>query len=414
MSFFIWFIYGASFLGIFTTIFYLLVLYENRENFKNPKPTRYPKVSIIVAAFNEKERIENTIKSLLNLEYPKGKIEYIFVDDESKDNTLEIMKKYESKNFKVFSKKNGGTADARNYGIKRASGEIIVTLDADSYVDSDALMKMIGYFDNPKVIAVTSGMKVHKPKGILQRIQHIEYLMNIFLKKVAAFINCIYVTPGPFSAYRKVFFDKYGVYDVDNVAEDMELAMRMQSHGYIIESAPDACSYTVAPSNFGPLLNQRIRWYKGSMDNMWKYKFMFSKKYGTLGLLYLPSAIISVIFTFAILAYSSQLLFNNVKQFFSNMIAIHFDITKVLNFKIDWFYLSPGLITAISLVCFLFGTVLVFGGRWISNDKGKFVASYILVLFLYMPLYAVWWLSAIFYKTTGKKIKWAGVVWKKD
>lgn len=407
-------IYVSAFVGLFMSLTYLLTVFENRTNLGSPKPKKHYSVSIIIPAFNEEGRIKKTIQSLLNLDYPKHLYEVLVIDDGSIDTTWKEIQRFKSHCVRIFSKTNGGKASALNYGIKRAKGDIIVTLDADSFVDKNALKNMVGYFDNPKCMAVTPAMKIWKPKSLLQRIQFVEYLMGIFVKKAASYLNCIHVTPGPFSAYRKSFFEKHGYYDEGNLTEDMEVALRIQSKNFVIENAPNAYSYTIGPSRFKALYSQRTRWYLGFINNVWRYRQLFGRQYGTLGMFYLPAAFISVFLTIALVFYMFKLFFHNVYQSITNLWYINFDFMKILNFRFDWFYWTPNTIAAISFLTLAVGSIVFLLGRRISNDKEPFLASYVLSLFLYAPLYTLWWLSSIAYKVTGKDIKWGGVVWKKD
>lgn len=408
-------IYVSAFFGIFSSLVYFLTLYENRSNIKDPKPNKFLSVSVIVPAFNEDGRIKRTVDSLLKLNYPKNLLEIILVDDGSKDNTLKEMQSYSSeKQIKIFSKNNGGKASALNLGIKNAKGEIVVSLDADSFVDKNALMNMIGYFNNPKVMAVTPSMKVWKPKNWLQKIQFIEYMFGIYLRKAAAFLGCIHVTPGPFSAYRKSFFQKYGGYKEGNLTEDIEVALRIQSNNFIIENSANAHSYTVAPSGFDSLFRQRLRWYVGFLNNVWDYKHLFSRKYGTLGLFYLPSAFLSIIFITSMVFYSLKILFTNTYSWLINIRSIDFDIFKLINFKIDWFYFTPNIVVLMTILSILIALIAIYIARVISKDKEKIASRFLWSALLYGYLYTLWWLVSFAYKATGKKVTWSGMTWKKD
>lgn len=407
-------IYIASFFALFSTFVYLLTMYENKGNMSSPRAKKLPKVSIIVPAFNEEGRIRKTADSLLNLNYPKNLLEIILVDDGSTDGTWNDMKAYASKTAKIFQKKNGGKASAMNYGLARASGEIIVSLDADSFVDKNALIRMVGYFNDPKVMAVTPSMKIWKPKTMLQKIQCFEYMFGIFLRKAAAFLGCIHVTPGPFSAYRKSFFDKYGGYNEKTITEDIEVALRIQSHNFLIENCPKAYSYTLGPSRFWPLFSQRIRWYTGFIGNVINYKHLFGRKYGVLGLFFLPSAFISVFFTLFLVGYALKVLSRNIFNGVFNLNAINFDFIKLINFNLDLFSLTPGVIAMLTILSILLVASIIYIARAISNDKEKLAAPFLISLFLYAPLFALWWLVSFACTATGKKIKWSGSAWKKD
>ncbi len=414
MELFLVLMYSASFLGIFSSLVYLLTFYEQRRNLQNPKPKKIPSVSVIVPAFNEEGRIKRTVESLLNLNYPKHLLEVILVDDGSRDNTLRDMRTYESERVRIFTKKNGGKASALNLGIEKAKGDIIVSLDADSFVDKNALINMVGYFNDPNCMAVTPSMKVWKPKTILQKIQFLEYLFGIFLRKAAAFMGCIHVTPGPFSAYRKSFFEKYGGYQEGNLTEDIEVALRIQANNFSIENAADAYSYTVAPSKFMPLYKQRVRWYLGFINNVWNYRQLFSSRYGALGMFFLPSAFISVFFTIALTYYAFKILLKSAYHGLINLFSIDFDLLHMLNFKVDSFYLMPSIITTLSVISLLMLVSVLWIGKSLSQDKENLLAPFILTILFYAPLYALWWTASFAYKVGGRTIKWSGVEWKKD
>ena len=131
--------------------------------------------SIIFGNVGETEKtIAKTVKSLLNLDYPKDKLELMVIDDGSTDKTYEKARQFAKAGVKVFTKKNAGKAAALNFALKKSTGDFFGALDADSFVNSNALKKMIGHFKDPKIMAVTPSLKVYNPKTILQKIQYIE------------------------------------------------------------------------------------------------------------------------------------------------------------------------------------------------------------------------------------------------
>ena len=384
-------IYIVSYFGLFTAIFFLLTLLENIHRLKNPKPKKIPSVTIIVPAYNEEKTIEKTIRSLLNLNYPKDKLKIVVVDDGSIDNTYKVAKRYEGKNLKVYTKKNSGKGSALNYAIKRSSTDFIGGLDADSFVTKGALKKIVGYFNNPKVMAVTPSLKVYKPKNLLQRIQMIEYLAGVFLRKIFAFLDSIHVTPGPFTIYRKSFFEKYGYFDEKNITEDIEIALRIQSHKFLIENSADAEVFTVAPATFIELLKQRLRWYLGFIENIAKYKNLFGKHHDHLGAFILPAAFISALLVIVVLFYSlSKLVFNSIQKIM-NYYFVGFDFKTLLNFKVDWFLFNINAITILALFCLVFGISMIYFAKRISNEKSKVKYSYVIYLLFYWILFGFWW-----------------------
>jgi len=414
MALFIVLAYIAAFFGIFSSSIYLLTFYENKEKISSPVAKKLLKSSIIVPAFNEEGRIKRTVESILNLNYPKELLEIILVDDGSTDNTLNEMMNFASGNIRVLHKKNGGKASALNLGMKKSSGEIIVSLDADSFVDKDALIRMMGHFENEKCMAVTPSMKIWDPKTILQKIQYVEFMFGIFLRKMSAFLGCINVTPGPFSAYRKSFFQKYGGYDEDNLTEDIEIALRIQANNFVIENSPDAYSYTLGPSRFRQLFKQRIRWYIGFINNAWKYRKMFSRKYGTLGIFFLPSAFIVVAFNILLIGYYLGKIINSAYEGIIKLISINFDFVRMLSFKFDFFYLPSNMMMIAMIMSVAVTITAIYIARKISKDNGKIVVPFLLSILFYAPLFAMWWFTSFLYKIRRKTLKWNGVSWKKD
>ena len=289
-------IYIIFFIAFYVTTVALIKFFTNHSKLKNPKPKRFPSVTIAVPVFNAENTIKKTLDSLLKLKYPKNKLKIVVVNDGSTDNTLKIAKSYESKCVIVYSKKNTGKSDSLNYAIKRCDTELFTCLDADCFVFPDALKQMVGYFENKKVMGVTGSIKIWKPKKIIEKIQLIEFLSSTFIRKVFAFLGGLPLAPGPFTIYRMSFFKRHGGYDTTTLAEDVEMALRVENKKYLIENAIDVNIYTSAVPKFKGVLMQRLRWFRGFIDNLVKYKHMFlSKKYGNLGIFVLPSSVLMIL-----------------------------------------------------------------------------------------------------------------------
>jgi len=406
-------IYFSVYVGFVSMAFYLLGFLEKR---KAPKRLKEYFCTIIIPAYNEQNTLEKTVESSLALDYPNSKYEILIVDDGSKDKTgvkgKQLAKKH--KNVQYFYKKNGGKGTALNYGIKRAKGEIIISFDADSMVVPNALKDMLPYFEDPKVMAVTPAMKVWKPKGILQRIQAIEYDLGIFLRKVFADINAIHVTPGPFSSYRKSFFEKHGGYDEHNITEDLEIAMRIQSLHYKIQNAPRALVYTIAPKGLGLLTKQRRRWYFGMISNLRTYKRLFSREYGMLGVFVLPLSIVSIVTVVIISSYTVIKILSDWTKQINLYSAVGFDFINNLN--LQWYLFSLTFYRVISenIVLFsVFFILLTITMLQIINKKVGSIdrpisifISYGFFMLFYGILFSAWWIMAWIYSRFTKEISW--------
>ena len=408
--------YVTAYISLFTSMFFLYTFWDNySSSMKRAPPAKIPKVTVVVPAFNEQECIAATIESLLKLNYPKEKLEIIVVDDGSTDKTYEIAKKYDGGNVRVFTKKNGGKGSALNFAIKKSKGEFVGALDADSFVHPDALINMVGYFEDPNIMAVTPALKVYNKNSILPKIQVVEYLMGVFLRKVFAMLGSIHVTPGPFTIYRKFFFKQYGGYDEKNITEDIEIALRIQSKNYQIENAMDACVYTMSPTGFRELLWQRVRWYLGFIDNVLNHKNLFGFKHGILGVLVLPMAFFSVALAVGAFFFTSVLFAINLRDQISGLSAINYDVIPLIKAYFEHFHLNFIFTSNMFFLIVLLGlsVVMLYLAIKKSFETGNkhLIISYGIYMFLYWILFSIWWIAALGYKVCGKQLKFGGVAW---
>lgn len=406
-------IYVSIYLGLVATTFYILSYLDYHK-----KPRKFfldselPKVTVVIPAYNEGKSIAGTIETISKSDYPRSKFEIIVVDDGSKDDTYDVAKKYDGKYVRVFRKKNGGKGSALNFGIARAKGEIIIGMDADSFVEPQSMKNMMHYFTNPRVMAVTPAMIVYKPKNIWQRIQYMEYFLGLFLRKAFATLNAVYIAPGAFSAYRKSFFDKYGGYDENTITEDIELSLRVQYHGYFVENCPDAPVHTITPSNFLSLLIQRRRWYFGYIKNVWRYREIISnRKYGDLGLFIIPLGIISIALAVFVALYLFFKSITRVLDEITFLKSLDYHLSGVFDFNSYFFERFFFLLftNPLFLSILFFGAIMGFYIYWASKRVGKtsgLAVNLVLFLVCFAILFGFWWSVSIVYSIFAKNVKW--------
>lgn len=285
-----------SFIAFYFLFLFLLIYAKNRKKFFSiPKITKNYSLSIIIPCYNEEENIGGTIEAVLKSDY-KGLKKIIVVDDCSTDNSYDTIKKYAEKYKKVMilrtPKNTGKASGAKNYGAKFVDTELIGFVDADSYPQKDAIRKMMGFFDDEKIVSVTSTIFVKKRKRFIEKLQSIEYRIIAFTRKLLGFVGAIYVTPGPLAVYRRKVFDDVGRFDEDNLTEDIEITWRFLSRGHKIEMSVPSRAYTVAPNRFKAWYLQRVRWNIGGIQTINKYRKTFARK-GILGSFVLPFFILS-------------------------------------------------------------------------------------------------------------------------
>jgi cellulose synthase/poly-beta-1,6-N-acetylglucosamine synthase-like glycosyltransferase len=300
------------FASLYIQVFLIITLVEHRDSLKNKPRTgaldysKLPTVSVIVPCFNEQATVIGTIDSLKKLNYPQDKLSIMAVDDGSTDDTWSYLKRYENDpQVKIFQKENGGKHTAVNLGIENSQSDIIGCLDADSFVHPEALNRMMPLFADPSVMAVIPAIKIRAPKNIIENIQHAEYNISIFLRKMYSTFNAIHVTPGPFSMFRQSVFAQVGPFKSAYNTEDLEMALRLHSHNLKIENAEHAYVYTTPPSTLRALVKQRIRWTTGFFLNVRDYRDMiFSRRHGQVGTFTLPVGILSFVTVMFFAGYS--------------------------------------------------------------------------------------------------------------
>ena len=414
--------YILTFLSVYVQVFFLITFLENREKIitrnGTTKLTKYPKVTIIVPSWNEEKTIYKTVRSLLDLNYPKDKVEIFLVDDGSTDNTWEVISRFSKParlngrsggypNIKIFHKENGGKYTALNLGLEHVQTDFLGCLDADSTADSESLVRLMSYFEkDSSIMAVAPSLIVNNSKNIIQGAQKAEYDLGVFVKKMLGFLGAIHVTPGPLTIFRKKVFDDLGPYRHAHNTEDMEIAYRMQKNHYKIEQCNDAYVYTSTPSSIRKLFRQRLRWIYGFINNTIDYRsILFRKKYGNFSIFTIPSSIISVFavsFLFGKMAYSfGNFIFSKILEFQ----AIGFSFSSKINY-LDPFFINTQTLSFIIIVLFSFIIFSIILGKKMVEGKWKFSVYIIYFLFVFSIIGPFWLLKAMYNTILSRKPAW--------
>ncbi|MGH9692369.1 MAG: glycosyltransferase [Candidatus Acidiferrales bacterium] len=250
-----------------------------------------PMVSVIIPAYNEEAVIVDTVRAALASDYPQ--LEILVVDDGSKDRTAELVRTHFDRDCRVrlLPQANHGKPSALNHGLSEATGDITISIDADTIVDSDAIPLLVRHFADPKVGAVAGNVKVMNRNRWLTRWQALEYITSQNLEKRAFdLLNCIPVVPGAVGAWRTDLLRSHGGFSGDTVAEDTDLTLTIRRNGWKILYDEDAIGRTEVPETMDTLIRQRFRWTFGTMQAIWKHRDTVGKpRYGTLGWVAVPN-----------------------------------------------------------------------------------------------------------------------------
>lgn len=413
----IWFAYLVS---LYLLTFWLLTLLDKgiRDSPKELKSIK--SVTIAIPSYNEENNIRPTIQSALDLDYPHDQLEVIVVNDGSTDRTeaiaKEIIQENPARNIVLISQSNKGKGSALNAALSQAKGELFTCLDADSFVEKSALKQMVPYFDNEAVGVVLPLMKVKDPKGLLQKVQWCEYLLNLFYKSIMGKIDCVHVAPGPFSVFRKKALIEVNGFAEKNLTEDFEVSLKLQEKNYKLIQLLGPQVYTLAPDTLKGFYKQRNRWYKGTMINLFNYKrLIFNKKYGDFGILQLPRIFISGFLAVSLLLLIGyKFLLKPYSKWAYDMLFVRLD---VLYFLKNWAanFMKEFALIDLNFTNIFFALVSVSLSLLIIKlsfyyTKEKYQRYGLVTIPAYMLLYGIMasfvWLGVFIEMVFGKNQKW--------
>ncbi len=258
-----------------------LIFYYSNERKKTLKLERTPFVSILMPAHNESSVLIPVVEQMTKLNYPEYEI--ILINDGSSDNTSEVMKalceKYPCVRV-VDLKKNCGKANALYLGLIASKGEILVGVDADSYLDKDALRYMVSHFVNKnngeRVGAVTGNPRVRNRGSLLGKIQLCEYASIISLiKRTQRVLGKVMTVSGVCVAYRKRALLDCGFWDRDMMTEDIAVTWKLEKNFWDVRYEPRALCWMLVPETIKGLWRQRKRWAEGGLEVVFRHWDIF-------------------------------------------------------------------------------------------------------------------------------------------
>lgn len=344
------------------------------RKFKKEIAKYNPKVSVLIPAWNEEFGIIETIQTLLKSTHRN--MELIVINDGSTDNSDKLIRDfvdsyYAKKKSKVgidiiyHYKDNGGKGAALNTAIGLASGEILLSIDADCVVMPDTVKNFVRCFVDPEVKAAVGNVKIGSVKKLIGSLQYLEFLFSFYFKKADSFMNTIYIIGGAAGAFRKEVFEKLGGYNTKNITEDIDLSVRIQGLGMKIVYVDDAIVYTEGAAEIRGLMKQRLRWKRGRFETFMENKDLFfsTKKehnklltWVILPLAWFGEVQLSSELFFLLFLYVYSYLGNDFSSFISGIVVVgsmffiqmFFDDTKTQRFSfyilmpIGWllFYIS--------------------------------------------------------------------------
>lgn len=386
-----------------------------------------PPVSILVPAYNEELTIIESVRSLMTLEFPV--YEVVVVNDGSRDRTLEVLieafglRRSRQAGFRqllacksvkqvyrnpqypklvVIDKANGGKADALNAGINVSRFPLVATIDADSILEKDALIRMVKvYMENPEQhIAVGGNVRIANgsvvengrvlearlPRSPLAAMQYVEYMRAFLGGRLGwSSMNGLLIVSGAFGLFRKDYLIEVGGYEEDCPGEDMNIVMKL--HQYMLERGkpyrilfcPDAVCWTQAPETLAVLGAQRRRWIRGTVWNVLRFRgLLFLPKYKVIGWLALPYTIV----------YETLSPFIRITGLAALVLYALMDMTRL---PIVLAFLAANVLIGLVFTCgSMIMEELAFPNRTPARDMWRMIGWSAVMAVAYDPLNALW------------------------
>lgn len=293
-----------------------------------------PRISILVPAYNEAVTIGESVRALLALCYHD--LEIVVVNDGSQDTTLAVLQEqfdlvplhpiyqrridtelmrglyrsHSHPNLLIIDKEHGGKADALNIGLQLATGELVCAVDADTLIETDALLRLVRPFLMRRsvlavggIIRVVNGAGVRggqvlprAPRRALAGFQVVEYLRGFLCGRLGwNLLGGNLIISGAFGLFQRQAIIAIQGYAHDTVGEDIELVFRLRRRGYETQGphqviyVPDSVAWTEAPESLRVLSRQRERWHCGLFDTLWRHRrVLLNPRYGAMGLVGYP------------------------------------------------------------------------------------------------------------------------------
>jgi cellulose synthase/poly-beta-1,6-N-acetylglucosamine synthase-like glycosyltransferase len=293
-------------------------------------------ISVLIPAHNEEKTIVETVRSMLMVNY--GEFEIVVINDGSTDATLpKLIEAFELRrtdrpykraipttrvravygslahpNITVIDKDKGGKSDALNAGINLSRYPLFCSIDADSIIEDNALLRVVKPFmEKPNetvaaggIVRIVNGCEVKEgrvtrialPDRVMPIFQVVEYLRAFLTGRVGwSNLQSLLIISGAFGIYKKQEVIEIGGYTHDTDTEDLELVVRLHEHmrrkkrPYRVVFVPDPVCWTEAPETLRVLARQRNRWHRGLLQTIWLHKRMlFNPRYGAVGLFAFP------------------------------------------------------------------------------------------------------------------------------
>ncbi len=263
----------------------LWVLVQLRNLFKRSKDeydlSYEPQVCLFVTAFNEKDYIEQKVANSFALDYPKEKIQYIWVTDGSDDGTPGLLKEYPE--LEVFHEpERKGKMNAMNRGMQFVKAPIVIFSDTNTVLGVNSIREIVKEFSKPEVGCVAGEKRIieRHAESAAGAGEGLYWKLESWIKKMDSDLNSAVGAVGELFAIRTELFEKV---ETDTLLDDFIISLRIAQKGYKIAYSPEAYAQETASLNVNEELKRKVRIAAGGVQTIFRLKGLLNFfKYGLL------------------------------------------------------------------------------------------------------------------------------------
>lgn len=250
-----------------------------------------PEVTLFIAAYNEKDYVEAKMKNTLSLDYPKDKLNVVWVTDGSDDGTQDLVKGYSNTTVHHLDERNGKIG-AMNRGMDFVKTPIVIFSDANTNLGKESIRRIVNLFSNPKVGCVSGEKRIiNKESDVASGAgEGIYWKYESTLKKWDAELYSVVGAAGELFAIRTKL---YRHVEKDTLLDDFIISLRVAQEGYTIQYDPEAYAIESASANVKEELKRKVRISAGGIQSVVRLRSLLNVfKYGTLSFQYISHRVL--------------------------------------------------------------------------------------------------------------------------
>ena len=276
------FILVYTYIGYPLILFTIIQIQKISGQVKTKHITGYePEVCLFVTAYNEKDYIDQKVENSFQLDYPKEKVQYVWVTDGSDDGTPDLLRKY--KNLEVYhNPERRGKMHAMNRGMRFVKAPVVIFSDTNTVLNRNAVREIVACFSNPETGCVAGEKRIIEKKADVAAAagEGLYWKFESWVKKLDAELYSAVGAVGELFAIRRDLFEEV---ETDTILDDFTISLRIAQKGYKIAYTPNAYAEETASLNVKEELKRKIRISAGGIQTLFRLKGLLNPfKYGIL------------------------------------------------------------------------------------------------------------------------------------